>query len=220
MSAVGAGVLAKLQKRLPNQIGANRQWSSTYVSSLILAASHAAEERIGMTWTSQEIALANNTNEYRLDSKFVSVEAVEFALDGSTYERELKACTFDDLDAISAKWRDDTGQEPTRYALLSTPGHQYVSDGHAARIVIHRMLASASPAKIKVSGWGIGTASTNVPDDVQERVHVPYCMAIMRAEHDPKEAAWFYQQFVKGCDEIKGRFVQPYADVPGGLSCR
>lgn len=175
-----------------------------------------------MTWTSQEITLVDNTNEYQLNSKFVSVESVEFALDGSTYERPLKACTLEDLDAISAKWRYDTGQEPTRYALLSTPGLQYVisgvSGGQGARIVIHRMLAVASPSKIRVSGWGIGTTSATIPDDVQERVHVPYCMAVLRGEHDPKEAAWFYQQFVKGCDELKGRFVQPYQDAPSGVS--
>ena len=173
-----------------------------------------------MNWTSQAISLTNNTNEYRLDSKFVSVETVEFALDGSTYERQLEACTLDDLDAISATWRDDTGQEPSRYAILSTPGLQYVSTAQGARIVIHRMLAVASPSKIRVSGWGIGTAETSVPDDVQERVHVPYCLAVMRAEHDPKEAAWFYKQFVRGCDEVKGRFVMPYSDLPGGAKCR
>jgi hypothetical protein len=209
VSAVGSGVLDKLQRRLPNQIGTNRQWTTSYISSLILAAAHAAEERLGMTWVSSEVAMTNNTSEYPLDSKFIEVVTVEFALDGTTYQRELEAVTFEDLDHINLNWRDDTGQEPTRYALLSTPGTQSVTDAtplSGSRIVIHRKMGTAGSAKIKVSGWGIGTAASNVPDGAQERVFIPYILSILRAEHDVKEANWFYDKFLTGCDEIKGRF--------------
>lgn len=217
MSAVGTGVLAKLQRRLPNQIGTNRQWSSAYISALTLAAAHAAEERIGMTWTSSEITLTNNTAEYAVPTKFIEVVSVEFALDGATYQRPLEAVTFDDLDRISATWRDDTGSEPCRYTLLSSPGLQGVSSGQGARIIIHRKLAVAGSAKIRLNGWGIGTASTNVPDDVQERVHVPYIMAVLRAEHDVDEAELHYRKFIEACDEVKGRFVGMYAEQPRRL---
>ena len=217
MSAVVAGVLAKLQSRLPGQIGTNRQWSTSYVSSLILAAANAAEERIGMTWTSQTITLVDGTNEYNLESKFIEVCAVEFALDGTTFTRELKACTFDDLDAISLSWREDEGLEPERYALFSTPGTQYVSaagTGKGCRIIIHRAMSTAGGAKLKVSGWGIDTAATNIPVDVQERVIVPYCMAVLRAEHDVREAKMHYEKFLTACEQIKGRFISAYVENP------
>jgi hypothetical protein len=214
-------VLAKLQKRLPNQIGTNRQWTTTYISSLTLAAAHAAEERIGMTWVSSAISLTNGANEYAVPTTFIEVVSVEFSLDGTTYTRHLDACTLDDLDGLSMTWRDDTGSEPTRYALLSTPGTQGVASPQGARIIIHRKLATAGSAKIRLNGWGIGTAATTVPDDVQERVLVPYIMAILRAEHDVREAKWHYDKFISACDEIKGRFIAPYAEQPhrlGGLS--
>lgn len=216
MSAVVTSVLAKLQNRFPNQIGTNRQWSTSYVSSLILAAANAAEERIGMTWTSQVITLTNDTNDYALDSKFIEVVAVEFSLDGTTYQHALEACTFDDLDGITATWRDDTGERPYKYALFSTPGTQAVSvgEGHGCRIYLWRKMPVAGGAKVKVSGWGIDTAATNVPVDVQERVIMPYCMAVMRAEHDVREAALHYERFKEACDQIKGRFINAYIDQP------
>ena len=214
MSAVVSGVKAKLELRLPGQIGTNRQWSDTYIETLCLAAAHAACERIGFLWVSEEISLVDDTNEYALDSKFISVETVEFATDGSSYEQHLKPATMQELDSISRRWRLDRGTRPERYVLLSAPGTDATSVGatDGSRIIIYRPLSSAGSSTIRVQGWGIGTASTKVPDDVQERVHVPYVMAVLRSQHDPAEALDYYRKFVSECDKVRGRFQQPYAD--------
>lgn len=216
MSAVVSGVKAKLALRLPGQIGTNRQWSDTYIETLILAAAHAAAERIGYLWTSQVISLANDTHEYALNSTFVAVQTVKYSADGTNYYDHLSPSTFERFDRLAYKWRDDRGTQPRYYTLLSAPGLQEVStSGMSAKISIYPALASASPAKIKVEGPGIGTASTNVPDDVQEIVHIPYVMSILRSVQNPEEAAVQYAKFLDGCDIVRGRFITPY---PGGTS--
>lgn len=214
MSAVVSGVKAKLDLRLPGQIGTNKQWSDSYIESLCLAAAHAACERIGYQWVSEEISLVDDTHEYAVASKFIEIVTVEFALDGSNYEQHLTPATLQELDAISRRWRLDRGQRPERYVLISAPGHQpsAVGGSNGSRIIVYRPLSTAGSSTIRLSGWGIGTASSNVPGDVQERVHVPYVMAVLKAPQDPGLAMRNYRKFVIECDKLRGRFQQPYAD--------
>jgi hypothetical protein len=99
---------------------------------------------------------------------------------------------------------------------LSVPGLQNVSTtGVDAKVIIYPASSSVGSSKIKVSGIGIGSATSNVPDGVQDRVHVPYVMAILRAVQDAGEASMWYDKYLYECDKIKGRFLTPY---PGGTS--
>lgn len=214
MPAIVSSVLTKVQDKLPNQIGDNKHWSTSFVQAIALAAAHAADERIGMTWVQDEISLTDDTAEYDLDSSLISVETVEFALDGSTYNQHLLPVLYSDLDQLSRTWRDDRGTLPEYYALLSTPGSQIVNTVYGAKIIIYRPLTTAGSATIRVGGWGIGTASTDVADSVMDQVHVPYVMAVLRAEHDVNEAGMWYQRFKDGCDRMKGKRVSPYAQQP------
>lgn len=216
MSAVVSGVKAKLSLRLPGQIGTNKQWSDTYVETLILAAAHAACERIGYLWVTQAISLVNDTHEYALNSNIVGIGTVKYAADGTNYDGHLSPSSLGKFDRFTSKWRQDRGTRPSYFALLSAPGTQNVaSTGVSAKIIVYPALSSVGSAKIKVEGVGIGGTTTNVPDDVQERVHLPYVMSILRATQNPDEAAANYAKYLDGCDYVKGRFVTPY---PGGTS--
>ena len=214
MSAVVSGVKAKLSLKLPGQIGTNRQWSDTYIETLILAAAHAACERIGYQWVTQTISLVNNTHEYALNSTFVDVQSMQYSSDGTNFEYTLSPSTLGKFDSMSKAWRDDRGVRPTYYALLSAPGLQNVSTtGRSSKIAIYPALSSVGSAKIKVNGCGIGISTTTVPDDVQERVHVPYVMSILRAVQNPEDAAAHYAKYIEGCGYVRGRFIAPH---PGG----
>lgn len=212
MSAVVSGVKAKLNLRLPGQIGSNRQWSDAYVETLALSAAHAACERIGYLWVTQIISLVNNTHEYALNSTIVAVHAVKYAADGTNYNDSLSPAPMQKFDRFSYRWRQERGTQPAHYALLSAPGTQNVhTTGVSAKISVYPAMSSVGSAKIKVEGVGIGGSSTNVPDDVQERVHVPYVLSILRATQNPEEAAQHYAAYLSGCSFVKGRFVSPYA---------
>ena len=216
MSAVVSGVKSKLNLRLPGQIGTNKQWSDAYVEALILAAAHAACERIGYQWVTQTISLVNNTHEYALNSNIIAVHAVKYSADGTNYDDHLSPTTLGQLDRFTSKWRQDRGTRPSEYALLSAPGLQNVATtGVSAKIIVYRALSSVGSAKIKVEGAGIGTAASGVPDDVQERVHVPYVMSILRSVQNPEEAAAHYGKYIDGCDYVRGRFIAPH---PGGTT--
>lgn len=216
MSAVVSGVKAKLSLRLPGQIGTNRQWSDTYIETLILAAAHAACERIGYQWVTQTISLVNNTHEYALNSTIVGIQTVKYAVDGTNYDDHLSPSSLLQFDRFTSKWREDRGVRPSYFALLSAPGLQDVSaTGISAKIIVYPALSSVGSAKIKIEGVGIGGTTTTVPDDVQEKIHVPYVMSILRAVQNPDDAAVHYAAYASGCDAVKGRFIAPY---PGGAS--
>jgi hypothetical protein len=216
MSAVVAGVKAKLMLKLPGQIGTNRQWSDTYIETLILAAAHAAAERIGYQWVTQAISLVNNQHEYALQSSFIEVLSVDYSADGTSYIQHLSPVTLTKLDRVSTKWRDDRSFEPNRYVLISTPGLQSESTvvlaSKTATVLIYPAVATVGSAKIRVSGWGIGSTTSNVPDGVQDRVLVPYVMAMLRATQNQQEAADWFAKYVVECDKVRGRFNNPYVD--------
>jgi len=215
MSAVVAGVKAKLALKLPGQIGTNRQWSDTYIETLCLAAAHAAAERIGYQWVTQTINLVNDQHEYALGSTFVDVKTVLYSRDGTTFDDWISPVSMQKLDRSWHRWRQDRGT-PGYYVLLSAPGLQDVStQGISAKIMIYPADSSVGSSKIKVSGVGIATATSNVPDGVQERVHVPYVMAILRAVQDPGEAKMWYEKYLYEADKMRGRFITPY---PGGTT--
>lgn len=224
MSAVVAGVKAKLALKLPGQIGTNRQFSDTYVETLILAAAHAAAERIGYQWGLQEITLVNNQSEYALSSNFIEVLSVDFSADGTSYTRHLSPVTMHGLDKINTNWRDDRSSEPNRYALLSTPGLQSQTTEllavNTGKILVYPAMSTAGGAKIRVAGHIIGTTTTSLPDGVLERVHVPYVMSILRSTQNPQDSAAWYQEFVSECDKARARFVNQYIEgTVNGESC-
>lgn len=224
MSAVVAGVKAKLALKLPGQIGTNRQWSDTYVETLILAAAHAASERIGYQWVEQTITPAANTFEYALNSTFVEVSSVDYSADGTSYTRHLSPISLQKLDRLNVNWRDDRAIEPTRYALISTPGLQSdttaIAANNTAKILIHPAPTGTGAARIRIGGFGIGSSTQSVPDGLMERVHVPYVMSILRSTQNPQEAMVYYRQFVDGCDEVRGRFADQYVTgTVNGESC-
>jgi hypothetical protein len=211
MSQVVSGVTQKLQDLLPGQIGTNLRWTTSDVERHIMLADRAVRERTGNLYHQQEITLANDTAEYTLDSEFIDIVSVEFASDGSTYDDYLKPVTLDDLDKISLNWRDDGGTRPDYYAVLSAPGLP------TAKILVYRKIATVDAQTIRVTGLGIGTSTTTVSDDVQQRCHVPYVMAILYAHENPRRSAELFGEFLGNCDEVRRRTLSKYANGPARI---
>lgn len=222
MSTLVSGVTTKLQDLLPGRIGTNNQWSESYIASVILLADAAAKERCEMYRISQEIDLVADQHNYDLDSGFIDIEFVEFASDGSTYDRYLTPATLDDLDCSGPKWRVSRTDTPEEFALLSTPGTQETSSGagDGAKITIHPTLSAAVAQKIKVTGLArlsgslLEVATAKMPDDVQNKVHVPYVMQFLFASKEPKKAERYRQKYLMGCNIVRDRFRNRYSEDP------
>jgi hypothetical protein len=205
MSQVVSGVTEKLQDLLPGQIGANSRWTTTDVERHIMMADRAVRERIGNLLHRQEITLLADTSEYTLDSEFIDIVSVEFASDGSTYDEYLQPITLNDLDKINLGWRDDGGTRPEFYTVLSAPGLP------TAKLLVYRPMSSVDAQTLRVTGYGIGSTTTDCPDDVQDKCHVPYVMAILLAQEDARAAAEWFGQYLGGCDEMRRRFRSRYS---------
>lgn len=220
MSLVGTGVLSKLQAMLPNQIGSNTRWSTATVNSLILAADRATRDRVEMSHGTQVISLVDDTISYDVAQNFISINKVEFALDGSNYDWKLQPRSMSDLDGVSHTWRTDRSTRPDFYCLLSAPGVQ--DNGDAAvpsQILLYPALRTAGSATVKLTGVTVPVAGAFVaafaPDDVQTKCHVPYVLSMLYAVEDPVQAAVYYDRWMKGCESVRNRFQQQgYLDYP------
>lgn len=206
MSQIVTGVTQKLQDLLPDQIGTNKRWDSTALERYIMLADRAVRERTENNYaTPQQISLIADTAAYDLSTDFIDVTTVEF-IDSSSNVWYLKPATLSDFDRLNASWRDDGGVRPEWYTLLGAPG------APNTQIHVHRPMSSVTTEVIKVYGHQISSATTApVPDDIQRKAHVPYVMAILKAQEDPKEAAMWWGRFQAGCEEISRRTVSPYA---------
>ena len=208
MSQVASGVLEKLTDLMPSDVGSNRRFSSSEVERYTMIADRIVREQIENRNHSQEITLVTDQLEYTLDSEFIDILSVEFSEDGSTYDHELRPVTLDDLDRINYNWRDSGGSMPGVYALIGTPGTP------TSKILIWRPLSSAGAQTIKVTGHGIGTTTSDQPDFVQGKCHVPFIMAMIRAEESPQEAVNWYSRFNDGVYDVRNKSRNRYAQSP------
>ena len=216
MSAVVAGTLAKLDTLLPGRIGDNKAYTTSYVTDLIMAGFYEVADECGVLNVTQDISLTQDTLLYDLDSTFITVEYVEFKSDGSDVDGHLKPVTLRDIDLMSRKWRDDRGTRPEFYSLLSTPGTQNITTTGGAQIQIWRPMSSVSAEIITVTGLGIGSSSTSMPDDIQRLCLVPYVMSHLKAVTAPQEAVKYYRMFEDGCDRVRGRYGHRYEESLNG----
>jgi len=198
-SAVQAGVLAKIQDLLPNQIGTNRRWAQADVERHIMYADGLIRERIGNLYHQQEITLLADTREYSLDSEFIDIVSVEYASDGSTYDWYLNPVTLDDLDKVNVGWRDDGGSRPEFYTLLGAPGVP------TSKIQVWRPMSTVTGETIRVTGLGIGATTTTCSEDIQNKCHLPHVMAVLLAKSDPQAAAQWFAKYLEGVDVARRR---------------
>jgi len=216
MSAVVANVLLKLHDFLPGQIGDNRRWSTELVEALIMAADSVARERCETFVLEQEITLTDAENTYDLNSKFISVDQVEFSTDGSAYDDYLNPATMIELDQESAYWESDRGTQPDKYVLLCAPGVPETTSGASdgSAIIIYPSISSCDAQTIKVIGLAQGINTDNVPDEVQDLVYVPYVMSILLSSAKPDEAVERFQESLSGVKKVSSRFSDPYVERP------
>ena len=205
MSQVVSGVLEKLKDLLPNQIGTNRRWSDASVERHIMFADRLVRERTGNLYHQQVISLVEDNHAYSLDDEFIDIISVEYSSDGSTYDWYLRPITLDDLDKISLSWRSELGTRPEYYTLLGAPGT------HTTDMRIHRGMVATASQTIRVTGLGVGTSTTDCPDDVQGKCHVPHVMAALLAKQSPQEAAVWFGKYQNGCDEVRRRTISRYS---------
>ena len=222
MSNVYTGVLEKVQAQMPNQIGLNGRWTPTTITSLILAADRATRDLCEVNYGSVEVSLTDDTIEYAVSSSFISINKVEFSLDGTNYDWILKSASMSDLDQASCSWRTDRSTRPDFFTLLSAPGVQ--TGGTVAvpstivpsQIILYPALLAAGSAKIKITGVvtpeGINFLAAQAPNDVQTKCHVPYVLSMLYAVESPEKAAAEYEKFKLGCQTVRNRFRSQYKD--------
>ena len=219
MGLVESGVLAKLQAKLPNQIGSNARWETSIVTSLIQAADRAVRERIEVSQDTAVISFTDDKVEYDVPTNFITINKVEFSLDGTNYDWLLQPRSLSDLDTISYSWRTDRSARPDFYSLLSAPG--VLADASAnvpSKIVIYPTLQTAGSATLRITGVVIpavgGSVAAYAPEDVQNKCHVPFVLACLYAVQEPTLAFEYYEKFKLGCDEMRNRFKSQYKDYP------
>ena len=219
MSNVLVGVLEKVQAALPDQIGNSDRWDLITVSSLILAADRATRDMCEVHFDTDEVSLTDDTVSYDVASTFISINKVEFSLDGTNYDWLIQPRSMIDLDRLSHSWRTDRSTRPDFYTLLSAPGVQSNgTDDTPSQILLYPALTSAGSAKIKLTGVSVPDIGSgllgDMPEDVQSRCHLPYVLSVLYAVEDPKKAAGHYAEFKKGCEIVRNRFRSQYKDLP------
>ena len=212
MSAVQAGVLEKLNDLVPGQIGDGLRWETAFVESLITLASQIAWERIGMNHGSEVIDLVADQYEYDLDTKFITVDRVEYSSIGGVspeYDDYLEASTLNHFDGISPSWRNTGGVRPEYYALLSAPGTPN------SQIFVYPSLSAVGDEKIRVTGKVIGTSLTGVSDDVQDQFIVPYVLGLMYVNKSQELGRRYMAQANAGRHELEVKYTNEYAGGVG-----
>jgi len=230
MSDVVTGVLAKVKADMPDLIGTNLRWSDALVTELIIAADRATRDKCEVHFAAQTITLADDTITYDLSQNFISIEKVEFALDGANYDWSLKSMSMSDLDSISRSWRTQRSARPDVYTLLSTPGVQDNGDGVVpSQIIIYPAMTTAGSATLLVTGVMVPAVGAYVadlvtplpaavmPEDVQAKCHVPFVKAILYAVESPTRAAEEWQNFLKGCEAERNRFRSQFTEFPARM---
>jgi hypothetical protein len=222
LSNIYTGVLAKLQAALPGQIGTNARYATSTVKDLIIAADRATRDLCEVHFAVQEISLTDDTIGYDVAQNFISIEKVEFSLDGTNYDWILKPKSMTDLDGCSHSWRTDRSTRPDAYTLLSAPGVQDNGDAVVpSQILLYPTLETAGSAKIKITGVmtpAVGSFdASHVPEDVQIKCHVPFVKSVLLAVADTGKSASEYQNFIMGCESVRNRFRQQYKDIPGRM---
>ena len=219
MSTVLSGVMAKVQAALPDQIGQNSRWDTTTVQSLIVAADRATKDLCEIHRGSVEISMVDDTISYDVATDFISIDKVEFSLDGTNYDWLLQPRSLVDLDRLSQSWRNDRSTRPDFYSLLSAPGVQEDSVGVVpSQILLYPSLATAGSATLRITGVvipvGLQIINGVAPEDVQSKCHVPYVLSVLYAVESPRRAAEYYAQFKQGCESVRNRFRAQYAEHP------
>lgn len=219
MSNIGTGVLEKLQAALPNQIGANARWTEGTITSLIIAADRATRDKCEVHYATAEISLVDDQVSYDVPQNFITINKVEFSLDGTNYDWFVRNKSLTDLDRVSHTWRTDNSTRVDFYCLLSAIGVQDNGDADVpSQILLYPHLETAGSAKIKLTGVmvpavGAFTAA-KMPDDVQSKCHVPFVLSVLYAVSAPERSAEYYEKFLQGCESVMSRFRSQYKDNP------
>ncbi len=221
MSNVITGTKAKVKARVPDQIGLNARWTEAFIESLIIAADRATRDLCEIQRQESVLSLSNDELSYDVPSFFISIDKVEFSLDGTNYDWLLQSRGMTDLDAISHSWRNDRSTRPDFYTLLSAPGVQKDSGSDSpSKILLYPTLEAAGSAKIRLTGVAVPPLNLNtynsvvIPDDVQSKCLVPYVMSVLYATSSPELSLQEYKKFKSGCEALRNRFRSQMKNAP------
>ena len=223
MSNVLAGMIEKVKAKLPDQIGLNARWTDDLLKAIIIAADRATRDLCEVHRLTTEITLTDDTISYDVPTNYISIDKVEFSLDGTNYDWLLQSRSTFDLDAISHTWRTDRSTRPDFYTMLSAVGVQgNGTDETPSQILLYPALTTAGSAKIRVTGVAVplvnqytsAIQTAVMPEDVQSRCLVPYVLSVLFATSSPERSAGEYQKFKSGCEEVRNRFRSQFSDHP------
>ena len=204
MSALISGVTSRVRAMMPEY---ENRWTDAEIQTLVHTADLAVREGASVEWASHEIELIDGAYYYALPTDVVEVRSVEFSRDGLTYEGGWLECvSFEDMDDVSATWQTDAGTEPSLFSLLSVPGTTTYS-----KIMIWRPILSTSGQKVRVNYIKCRAAESDLtgqsmPDEVQERVYIPYVMSLMKQLDDPQMAAEYMAEYRRNLGWVKARY--------------
>ena len=202
MTALISGVTALARAMAPDH---EDQWTDANVQSAIHLADLAICEEVGIVWATSEITLLDGAYYYDLPTDVVTVRAVEYASDGSTFDEVLKCVTIPDMDDIDLNWQDSSGT-PSLFSLLSVPGTEDYS-----KIMIWRPIASVSGQKVRVNYLACrrteaDLSGVDVPDRFQQELYLPYVLSLMKQGEDAMSAARYMSEYRRNIESARARY--------------
>ena len=208
MSALISGVTALARAMAPDH---QDQWTDANVQSAIHLADLAICEEVGVVWATHEIPLIDGAIYYALPDDIVKVRAVEYAVDGSTFDEVLKCVTLPEMDDIDMNWQDAAGT-PSLFSLLSVPG----TDSYS-KIMVWKPILSVASQAVRINYLGCRAAEADLsgvdtPDEIQQSLYLPYVMSLMKQGEDPMEAAGYMVEYRKNVSKAKSKYGHKTAE--------
>lgn len=215
--AVRAATITALKHQMPGQIGPGRRWEEPFLNLLIDAVDAEVREYCELSYAEQVITPSNGVYEYELDDDCISIYRITWASDGTTYDNILDAVSFEDLDNRSRLWRNDTGGEPYRYVVTSTPGVPTVpavAGTTESTIIIHPKVSAVGSAKMKVRYVCTGGTTGSSSQFAVDKVYVPYVRALLSAPSSDQKQSMisqgFYADYLRNREDLRGSVSDEY----------
>lgn len=184
------------------------RWSDSEIQTMIHIADLAVREEAEVEYASYEIDLVNGAYYYTLPNDVTDVRSVEFSRDGLVYDGGFLECvTLEEMDDISLTWQTDTGSFPSVFSLMSVPGTKSYS-----RILIWRPIPTTSGQKVRVNyvkcrPTEASLSGLTMPDEIQEKVYVPYVLSLMeQTKEGAGMAAEYMAEYKRNLGRVKARY--------------
>ena len=188
------------------------RWTDSMIAQAVYLADMVTCEAADAEWATHDIVLQDGINTYDLPEDAISVHSVRYAYDGTDFDEILTPVMVDHLDEFSITWQEDCGS-PTHYWLLSAPGVEDYS-----KIVFWRTVSTVGSETVRVNYLKVrdgltDSTAVDAPQEVIQRVYVPYVLSLLRAGEEPDEAEVMMQEFRREMHRVRGLYRHPASEV-------